>query len=173
MHTPTTARLEHFIAIKEKTSAETRPSLHALCTLWPYCHTTPCVHMFQGHARASCHFANSARFRPVAVMNPCMCGRLSDPGGACSKVPRCAADFQARVAVARAEGQLLEEVAKPDAEGWALHTHAAECLKLSARGWHRVQQVARDRRQRPRRSDPCHRGPGLSSHRLLAVTSAV
>ena len=99
--------------------------------------------MFQGHARASCHVANSARFRPVAVMNPCMCGRLSDPGGACSKVPRCAADFQARVAVARAEGQLLEEVAKPDAEGWALHTHAAECLKLSARGWHRVQQVAR------------------------------
>ena len=44
---------------------------------------------------------------------------------------------------ARAEGQLLEEAAKPDAQGQALLAQAAERLKLSARGWHRVQRVAR------------------------------
>ncbi|MBT7614384.1 MAG: ATP-binding protein, partial [Rhodospirillaceae bacterium] len=44
---------------------------------------------------------------------------------------------------ARAEGELLESVAGLDADGHALLTQAAERLKLSARGWHRVQKVAR------------------------------
>jgi magnesium chelatase family protein len=44
---------------------------------------------------------------------------------------------------AEADGQLLEEVAAPDTEGRALLHQAAERLKLSARGYHRVLRVAR------------------------------
>jgi len=44
---------------------------------------------------------------------------------------------------AEADGQLLEEIAAPDAEGRKLLTQAAEALKLSARGYHRVLRVAR------------------------------
>jgi magnesium chelatase family protein len=44
---------------------------------------------------------------------------------------------------AEADGQVLEEVAAPDAEGRALLNTAAERLKLSARGYHRVLRVAR------------------------------
>lgn len=41
------------------------------------------------------------------------------------------------------DGELLEKVAAPDAAGRALLTEAAERLKLSARGYHRVMRVAR------------------------------
>ncbi|MGQ9364843.1 YifB family Mg chelatase-like AAA ATPase [Azospirillum sp. ST 5-10] len=44
---------------------------------------------------------------------------------------------------ADADGELLETVASPDAPGRALLTEAAERLKLSARGYHRVMRVAR------------------------------
>ncbi len=44
---------------------------------------------------------------------------------------------------AEADGQLLEEIAAPDAEGRKLLTQATEALKLSARGYHRVLRVAR------------------------------
>lgn len=44
---------------------------------------------------------------------------------------------------AEADGELLERVAGPDAAGRALLTEAAERLKLSARGYHRVMRVAR------------------------------
>jgi magnesium chelatase family protein len=44
---------------------------------------------------------------------------------------------------AEADGQLLEDVAAPDADGRALLQQAAERLKLSARGYHRVLRVAR------------------------------
>ena len=44
---------------------------------------------------------------------------------------------------ARADGQLLTEVATPDAEGQALLTQAAERMKFSARGYHRILRVAR------------------------------
>ena len=44
---------------------------------------------------------------------------------------------------AEADGTLLEEIAAPEAEGRALLTQAAEKLKLSARGYHRVLRVAR------------------------------
>jgi len=44
---------------------------------------------------------------------------------------------------AEADGQLLEEVAAPDAPGRDLLLAAADKLKLSARGWHRVLRVAR------------------------------
>ncbi len=44
---------------------------------------------------------------------------------------------------AEADGNLLEEIAAPDTEGRALLTQAAEKMKLSARGYHRVLRVAR------------------------------
>ena len=158
-------------------------------------------------ARANWHSTYPARFQLVAAMNPCRCGYLADPALACSRAPRCAyeyqarisgplfdridlhvdvpavspadltlpppaegsADVRARVAAARerqrqryraladkhdggkrrprtnaeADGELLEEIAAPDADGRALLTLAAEKMKLSARGYHRVLRVAR------------------------------
>jgi len=44
---------------------------------------------------------------------------------------------------AEADGQLLDEIATPDAEGRKLLADAAERFKLSARGYHRVLRVAR------------------------------
>jgi len=44
---------------------------------------------------------------------------------------------------AQADGTLLEEIAMPDAAGGALLQRAAERLRLSARGYHRVLRVAR------------------------------
>jgi magnesium chelatase family protein len=131
-------------------------------------------------------------------MNPCRCGWLGDPALACSRAPRCAADYQskvsgplldridihvevaavaasdhvlpppvdvsaevaARVAAARAvqtaryeaqgartnaeaDGALLDEVATPDEPGRRLLAQAAEAMRLSARGYHRVMRVAR------------------------------
>ena len=154
-------------------------------------------------ARANAHVAYPARFQLVAAMNPCRCGYLDDPALACSRVPRCAADYQAkisgplfdridlhvdvpavrpadlalpppaegtadiapRVAAARrlqaarfdklgpdaagvalnahADGELLDAIATPDAEGAKLLADAADRLHLSARGWHRIRRVAR------------------------------
>jgi magnesium chelatase family protein len=149
-------------------------------------------------ARANQHVAFPARFQLVAAMNPCRCGQLDDPALACSRAPRCAADYQGRlsgplldridlhvdvpavsasdlalppaaeasadvavrVAAARsvqnsryaahglhtnaeADGELLEAVAAPEAAGKRLLVEAAEKLKLSARGYHRVLRIAR------------------------------
>lgn len=44
---------------------------------------------------------------------------------------------------AEADGEVLEKVAGPDMQGRQLLTDAAERLKLSARGYHRVLRVAR------------------------------
>ena len=44
---------------------------------------------------------------------------------------------------AQAQGPVLEEVAKPDGAGAALIRDAAEVMRLSARGYHRVLRVAR------------------------------
>ena len=44
---------------------------------------------------------------------------------------------------AQASGPLLEEIAKPDASGLALLRDAADAMRLSARGYHRVLRVAR------------------------------
>jgi magnesium chelatase family protein len=38
---------------------------------------------------------------------------------------------------------VLEDVAKPDASGMALLREAADAMRLSARGYHRVLRVAR------------------------------
>jgi magnesium chelatase family protein len=149
-------------------------------------------------ARANAHVTFPARFQLVAAMNPCRCGHLGDPALACSRAPRCAADYQAkvsgpfldrvdlhvevqpvaaadlvlpppaegsaevagRVAAARAvqteryegqglrtnaeaDGDLLAAVATPDEPGRRLLGQAAEAMRLSARGYHRVLRVAR------------------------------
>ena len=153
-------------------------------------------------ARANAHVTYPARVQLVAAMNPCRCGYLDDPAQACSRAPRCALDYQARisgplfdridlhvevpavaaadlslpppaegsaqvaarVATARerqrarfakvpeaerprsnaeADGRLLEEIAAPDADGRRLLTEAADKMRLSARGYHRVLRVAR------------------------------
>ena len=149
-------------------------------------------------ARANAHVTYPARSQLVAAMNPCRCGWLDDPGQACSRAPRCAADYQARISGplfdridmhidvpavgpadlalpppaegsaeiaarvaasraiqaaryegatirtnAEAEGERLEAVATPDAEGRALPAEAAERLRVTARGYHRMMRVAR------------------------------
>jgi magnesium chelatase family protein len=153
-------------------------------------------------ARANAHVTYPARVQLVAAMNPCRCGYLGDPAMACTKAPKCGAEYQskisgplfdridlhvevpavsptdlslpppaegsaevaARVAAARAiqndrygtiapgrgwrcnaeaDGELLEKAAAPDAPGRQLLTEAAERMRLSARGYHRVLRVAR------------------------------
>jgi magnesium chelatase family protein len=149
-------------------------------------------------ARANNHVNFPARVQLIAAMNPCRCGHLGDPAQACSRAPRCAADYQAkvsgplldridlhvevagvsaadlvlpppaegsaevreRVAAARAiqtarfegeaartnaeaDGPLLDRVATPDEAGRRLLAQAAEAMRLSARGYHRVLRVAR------------------------------
>jgi magnesium chelatase family protein len=154
-------------------------------------------------ARANHRITYPARFMLIAAMNPCRCGRASDPGFSCKRGAnaRCMADYRtklsgplldridlhidvpavtaadlilpspaegskevaARVARARdiqaeryaslglpqiltnaqAAGSVLEEVARPDATGLALLRDAADAMRLSARGYHRVLRVAR------------------------------
>ncbi|MEA3032600.1 MAG: magnesium chelatase family protein, partial [Sphingomonadales bacterium] len=149
-------------------------------------------------ARANAHVTFPARVQLVAAMNPCRCGHLGDPALACSRAPRCAADYQAKVSGplldridlhvdvqavaaadlvlpppaegsaevakrvgaarrvqteryaahgirtnAEADGDLLDSVAAPDEPGRRLMGQAAEAMRLSARGFHRVLRVAR------------------------------
>jgi magnesium chelatase family protein len=154
-------------------------------------------------ARANHRVTYPARFMLVAAMNPCRCGRASEPGFTCKRGAnaRCAADYQGRLSgplidridlhidvpavtaadlilppptegsrevaerVARARamqaeryaaiglpqvrtnaaahGPVLEDVAQPDAAGLALLRDAADAMRLSARGYHRVLRVAR------------------------------
>jgi magnesium chelatase family protein len=153
-------------------------------------------------ARANHHVTYPARVQFVAAMNPCRCGHLDDAALACSRAPRCAAEYQSRISGpvfdridlhvevpavsasdlalpparerstdvakrvgaardvqraryarlgkngtlrtnAEADGELLEEIAAPDAPGRTLLTEAVERLRLSARGYHRVLRVAR------------------------------
>ena len=58
-------------------------------------------------ARANHRTTYPARFMLVAAMNPCRCGRASDPGFICRRAAnaRCAADYQARLS-----GPLLDRI---------------------------------------------------------------
>jgi magnesium chelatase family protein len=149
-------------------------------------------------ARANVHVTFPARVQLIAAMNPCRCGHLGDAALACSRAPRCAADYQAKVSGpmldridlhvevagvsaadlvlpppaegsievaarvkaardiqttryrdhgvrtnAEADGALLDAVATPDEPGRTLLAQAAEAMRLSARGYHRVLRVAR------------------------------
>jgi magnesium chelatase family protein len=149
-------------------------------------------------ARANAHVTFPARVQLISAMNPCRCGHLGDAALACSRAPRCAADYQAKVSGplldridlhvdvqpvsaadlvlpppaegsaevaarvkaardiqtaryagkgvrtnAEADGTLLDAVAMPDEPGRKLLAQAAEAMRLSARGYHRVLRVAR------------------------------
>lgn len=56
-------------------------------------------------ARANAHVTFPARVQLIAAMNPCRCGHLGDAALACSRAPRCAADYQAKVS-----GPLLDRI---------------------------------------------------------------
>lgn len=56
-------------------------------------------------ARAAAHVSYPARVQLIAAMNPCRCGHLDDPARACSRAPRCAADYQSRLS-----GPLLDRI---------------------------------------------------------------
>ena len=56
-------------------------------------------------ARAAAHVTYPARVQLVAAMNPCRCGYLSDAAQACSRAPRCAADYQSKLS-----GPLLDRI---------------------------------------------------------------
>ncbi|MCG2840343.1 YifB family Mg chelatase-like AAA ATPase [Sandaracinobacter sp. RS1-74] len=56
-------------------------------------------------ARAALHVTYPARVQLIAAMNPCRCGHLADPALACSRAPRCAADYQAKLS-----GPLLDRI---------------------------------------------------------------
>ena len=154
-------------------------------------------------ARANHRITYPARFMLVAAMNPCRCGRASDPGFSCKRGMniRCAAEYQGRLSgplldridlhievpavtaadlilpppsegsrevaarVARARdiqaeryaamglgnvrtnaqvsGPALEAVTRADPAGMALLRDAADSMRLSARGYHRILRVAR------------------------------
>jgi magnesium chelatase family protein len=144
-----------------------------------------------------------ARFQLIAAMNPCRCGRATEPGFACKRQPneRCMAQYQTKISgpmldridlvievpavtaadlilPSPAEGSsevakrvlnarilqrerytalglpdtvtnatcpthILEQVASLDESGQALIRSAAEAMRLTARGFHRVLKVAR------------------------------
>jgi magnesium chelatase family protein len=48
-------------------------------------------------ARVNAHVAYPSRFQLIAAMNPCRCGYLDDAALACSRAPKCAAEYQAKI----------------------------------------------------------------------------
>lgn len=56
-------------------------------------------------ARANSHVTFPARVQLVAAMNPCRCGHLGDAELACSRAPKCAADYQSKIS-----GPLLDRI---------------------------------------------------------------
>jgi magnesium chelatase family protein len=85
-------------------------------------------------ARANAHVTYPARVQLVAAMNPCRCGHLGDAALACSRAPRCAADYQSKVS-----GPLLDridlhvEVDPVSASDLALPPPAEGSAEVSAR----------------------------------------
>ncbi|WP_284126478.1 YifB family Mg chelatase-like AAA ATPase [Parerythrobacter aestuarii] len=56
-------------------------------------------------ARANAHVTFPARVQLVAAMNPCRCGHLGDASLACSRAPKCAIDYQAKIS-----GPMLDRI---------------------------------------------------------------
>tara|TARA_R110000782_G_scaffold117364_3_gene207607 strand:- start:38248 stop:39753 length:1506 start_codon:yes stop_codon:yes gene_type:complete len=56
-------------------------------------------------ARANAHVTFPARVQLIAAMNPCRCGHLGDAALACSRAPRCGADYQGKLS-----GPLLDRI---------------------------------------------------------------
>ncbi len=145
-------------------------------------------------ARVNHHVTYPARFQLIAAMNPCRCGYLGDVSRECTRAPKCAVDYQAKMSgplldrfdlrvdvppvaiadlqdaapgaessaivaarVARARsiqmaraaglnatltGEALDQIITLTSEAKALLGQAAEKLKLSARGYHRLLRTA-------------------------------
>lgn len=55
--------------------------------------------------RANAHITYPARFQLIAAMNPCRCGYLDEVSKACSRAPKCAMDYQAKIS-----GPLLDRI---------------------------------------------------------------
>ncbi len=66
-----------------------RPAIEALCQPMETGRTTV--------ARANAHISYPARVQVVVAMNPCRCGYLDDLSMACSRAPRCAQEYQAKI----------------------------------------------------------------------------
>lgn len=85
-------------------------------------------------ARAAAHVRYPARFLLAAAMNPCRCGYLSDASRSCSRVPKCGADYQARIS-----GPLLDrfdiriEVPPVSADVLCLPNHGESSAKVGYR----------------------------------------
>lgn len=149
-------------------------------------------------ARASMHVTYPADFQLIAAMNPCRCGYLGVSGQECSRAPRCAEEYQARLSGplldridmhvdvpavapwelahattgessavialrvqqalslqkkrydgygirknAQASGRILEETVHLTQEAEKQLIGAAEKIRLSARGYHRILRVSR------------------------------
>jgi magnesium chelatase family protein len=124
-------------------------------------------------ARANHRVSYPSRLQLIAAMNPCRCGMAGEPGHTCRRGARCASDYQARISGplldridlrervlkarqiqavrygddsltnAAANNGAIEKVAQPDAGGQKLLQDAAEGMKFSARGYHRILKVAR------------------------------
>ena len=73
----------------------------------------------------------AARVARARAVQTARYGRASDDG---ERVVTCNAE---------ADEEMLENVAAPDSDGRALLTQAAEKMRLSARGYHRILRVAR------------------------------
>jgi magnesium chelatase family protein len=100
-------------------------------------------------ARANAHVTYPARVQLVAAMNPCRCGFLDDPAQACSRAPKCARDYQARIS-----GPLFDridlhvEVPAVDARDLSLPPPAEDSAAVAAR------IAAARQRQRERYAGP-------------------
>lgn len=56
-------------------------------------------------SRVNNHVTYPARFQLIAAMNPCRCGYLGDHDRECTRAPRCAAEYQAKIS-----GPLLDRI---------------------------------------------------------------
>lgn len=56
-------------------------------------------------SRVNSHTVFPAKFQLVAAMNPCRCGYLGNPGAECSRAPKCAEEYMAKIS-----GPLLDRI---------------------------------------------------------------
>jgi len=56
-------------------------------------------------ARANAHVTFPARFQLIAAMNPCRCGMAGQPDNSCTRMPKCIADYQAKIS-----GPMLDRI---------------------------------------------------------------
>lgn len=72
-------------------------------------------------SRVNSHVTYPSRFQLIAAMNPCKCGYFGDAANACTKVPRCAEDYQSKIS-----GPLLDRfdirVDVPAIHSWELES---------------------------------------------------